>query len=75
MYGYLFGSVLSVTSEELRIIGGLSILVLGLILLFSKKELYFIAFLTKRWPRPPVSQREGSFFFCSHWSRSPWSSL
>ncbi len=43
VYGYLFGSVLSVTSEELRIIGGLSFLVFGLILLFSK-ELYFIAF-------------------------------
>lgn len=43
VYGYLFGSVLSVTSEELRVIGGLSILVLGLILVFSK-ELYFIAF-------------------------------
>ena len=43
VYGYLFGSVLSVTSEELHIIGGLSVLVLGLILLFSK-ELYFIAF-------------------------------
>ncbi len=43
VYGYLFGSVLSVTSEELRIIGGLSVLVLGLIVLFSK-ELYFIAF-------------------------------
>ena len=43
VYGYLFGSVLSVTSEELGIIGGLSVLVLGLILLFSK-ELYFIAF-------------------------------
>jgi len=43
VYGYLFGSVLSVTSEELRIIGGLSILVLGLLLVFSK-ELYFIAF-------------------------------
>ncbi|MCC6140510.1 MAG: metal ABC transporter permease [Nitrospira sp.] len=43
VYGYLFGSVLSVTSEELRSIGGLSVLVLGLILLFSK-ELYFIAF-------------------------------
>lgn len=43
VYGYLFGSVLSVTTEELRVIGGLSILVLGLILLFSK-ELYFIAF-------------------------------
>lgn len=43
VYGYLFGTVLSVTSEELRVIGGLSLLVLGLILLFSK-ELYFIAF-------------------------------
>lgn len=43
VYGYLFGSVLSVTPEELRIIGTLSILVLGLILVFSK-ELYFIAF-------------------------------
>jgi ABC-type Mn2+/Zn2+ transport system permease subunit len=43
VYGYLFGSVLSVTYEELRIIGGLAILVLGLILAFSK-ELYFIAF-------------------------------
>lgn len=43
VYGYLFGSVLSVTTEELRIIGGLSILVIGTIVLFSK-ELYFIAF-------------------------------
>ncbi len=43
VYGYLFGSVLSVTSEELSGIGALSILVLGLILVFSK-ELYFIAF-------------------------------
>lgn len=43
VYGYLFGSVLSVTPEELRIIGTLGILVLGLIVVFSK-ELYFIAF-------------------------------
>lgn len=43
VYGYLFGSVLSVTPEEIRIIGVLSILVLGLLLVFSK-ELYFIAF-------------------------------
>lgn len=43
VYGYLFGSVLSVTAEELRIIVGLSIVVLGVIFLFSK-ELYFIAF-------------------------------
>jgi ABC-type Mn2+/Zn2+ transport system permease subunit len=43
VYGYLFGNVLSVTSEELQAIGGLTIIVLGTILLFSK-ELYFIAF-------------------------------
>jgi ABC-type Mn2+/Zn2+ transport system permease subunit len=43
VYGYLFGNVLSVTTEELQTIGGLSILVIGTILLFSK-ELYFIAF-------------------------------
>ena len=43
VYGYLFGSVLSVTEVELLVIGGLGVLVLGLILLFSK-ELYFIAF-------------------------------
>jgi ABC-type Mn2+/Zn2+ transport system permease subunit len=43
VYGYLFGNVLSVTTEELRTISVLSIVVLGIILLFSK-ELYFIAF-------------------------------
>lgn len=43
VYGYLFGNVLSVTSEELSTIGALSVVVLGSILLFSK-ELYFIAF-------------------------------
>src|SRR5678815_492153 len=43
VYGYLFGNVLSVTPEELRIIGGLAIVVVGSIVLFSK-ELYFIAF-------------------------------
>jgi len=43
VYGYLFGSVLSVTSEELRTIAGLALFVIGTILLFSK-ELYFIAF-------------------------------
>jgi len=43
VYGYLFGSVLSVTGEELAVIGGLAVLVLGLIVAFSK-ELYFIAF-------------------------------
>ena len=43
VYGYLFGGVLSVTKEELLTIGGLSVGVLGTILLLSK-ELYFIAF-------------------------------
>lgn len=43
VYGYLFGNVLSVTPEELRIIAGLSVVVAGSIVLFSK-ELYFIAF-------------------------------
>ena len=43
VYGYLFGSVLSVSPEELRVIFVLGCLVLGVILLFSK-ELYFIAF-------------------------------
>jgi ABC-type Mn2+/Zn2+ transport system permease subunit len=43
VYGYLFGNVLSVTPEELRTIGALSLVVVGTILLFSK-ELYFIAF-------------------------------
>ncbi len=43
VYGYLFGSVLAVTSEELRTIAGLSIVVIGSIVLFSK-ELYFMAF-------------------------------
>src|SRR6267143_898080 len=43
VYGYLFGNVLAVTGEELRTIAGLSIVVIGAIVLFSK-ELYFIAF-------------------------------
>jgi ABC-type Mn2+/Zn2+ transport system permease subunit len=43
VYGYLFGSVLSVTPEELSAIAALAFVVLGAILLFYK-ELYFIAF-------------------------------
>jgi manganese/iron transport system permease protein len=43
VYGYLFGNVLSVTPEELKTIGGLSVVVIGTMVLFSK-ELYFIAF-------------------------------
>ncbi len=43
VYGYLFGSVLSVTTEELEGIVALGLLVLGVIAAFAK-ELYFIAF-------------------------------
>jgi len=43
VYGYLFGNVLAVTSDELRTIIVLSIVVIGAIVLCSK-ELYFIAF-------------------------------
>jgi ABC-type Mn2+/Zn2+ transport system permease subunit len=43
VYGYLFGSVLSVTLEELRVIVVLDLLVVAALLSFSK-ELYFIAF-------------------------------
>ncbi|MBI5854050.1 MAG: metal ABC transporter permease [Nitrospirae bacterium] len=43
VYGYLFGSVLSVTPEELDTIQLLGLVVLGVMVLFSK-ELYFIAF-------------------------------
>jgi len=43
VYGYLFGSVLSVTGEELTFMAVLTILVVGTVLLFSK-ELFFIAF-------------------------------
>ncbi len=43
VYGYLFGSILSVTSEELRWTGILAFLVVGLIVLFSK-EFFFLAF-------------------------------
>jgi ABC-type Mn2+/Zn2+ transport system permease subunit len=43
VYGYLFGSVLSVSTEELSAIAALALVVQALVLLFSK-ELYFIAF-------------------------------
>jgi ABC-type Mn2+/Zn2+ transport system permease subunit len=43
VYGYLFGSVLSVTPDELNTIQLLGLAVLGVIVLFSK-EFYFIAF-------------------------------
>ncbi|MFO0774906.1 MAG: metal ABC transporter permease [Nitrospiraceae bacterium] len=43
VYGYLFGSVLAVTRDELFTIAGLGCLVVAAVILFSK-ELYFIAF-------------------------------
>src|SRR5437899_11275524 len=46
VYGYLFGNLLPVTSEELRTIDGLSIVVIGAIVLIST-QLYFIAFARK----------------------------
>ena len=61
VYGYLFGSVLSVTKEELLTIGGLSG-VLGTILLLSK-ELYFIAF-DQKW-RQPLASLLARFFASS----------
>ena len=43
VYGYLFGSILSVTREDLTLTGGLALVVAGFIGLFSK-ELFFLAF-------------------------------
>src|SRR6266545_529016 len=36
VYGYLFGSILSVTDEELMLTAGLAVLVVGSIVMFSK---------------------------------------
>ncbi len=43
VYGYLFGSILSVTSEELQMTGVLALLVVGVLGFFSK-EFFFLAF-------------------------------
>src|SRR5207247_8287032 len=43
VYGYLFGSILSVTAEELKLTAGLATVVVGLLALFAK-ELFFLAF-------------------------------
>ncbi len=43
LYGYLFGSILSVTSQDLAVIAGLGLVVLVAMFLFYK-ELQFIAF-------------------------------
>lgn len=43
VYGYLFGSILSVTREELQMTGVLALLVVGVLGFFSK-EFFFLAF-------------------------------
>jgi len=43
VYGYLFGSILSVTAEELKLTAGLATVVVGLLALFAK-EFFFLAF-------------------------------
>ena len=43
LFSYLFGSILSVSSEDLMIMGGFGSLAMGLLIVFFK-ELYFIAF-------------------------------
>jgi ABC-type Mn2+/Zn2+ transport system permease subunit len=43
VYGYLFGSILSVTADELRLTAGLATVVVGLLALFAK-EFFFLAF-------------------------------
>jgi len=43
VYGYLFGSILSVTADELKLTAGLAAVVVGLLTLFAK-EFFFLAF-------------------------------
>src|SRR6059058_4783645 len=43
VYGYLFGSILSVTADELKLTAGLATVVVGLLTLFAK-EFFFLAF-------------------------------
>src|SRR6266581_4434769 len=43
VYGYLFGSILSVTADELKLTAGLATVVVGLLALFAK-EFFFLAF-------------------------------
>src|SRR5438445_3269595 len=43
VYGYLFGSILSVTADELKLTAGLAAVVIGLLALFAK-EFFFLAF-------------------------------
>src|SRR3989442_4589622 len=43
VYGYLFGSILSVTADELKLTAGLAAVVVGLLTLFAN-EFFFLAF-------------------------------
>ena len=64
VYGYLFGSILSVTHEELVFSGLLVLVVVGLILLFSK-EFFFIAFDQKMAEASGVPARRLFFLLLS----------
>lgn len=64
VYGYLFGSILSVTPEELVFSGLLVLVVVGLVLLFSK-EFFFIAFDQKMAEASGVPARRLFFLLLS----------
>jgi ABC-type Mn2+/Zn2+ transport system permease subunit len=64
VYGYLFGSILSVTHEEVIFSGLLVVVVVGLILLFSK-EFFFIAFDQKMAEASGVPARRLFFLLLS----------
>jgi ABC-type Mn2+/Zn2+ transport system permease subunit len=64
VYGYLFGSILSVSHEELLFSGLLVVVVVGIVLLFSK-EFFFIAFDQKMAEASGVPARRLFFLLLS----------
>src|SRR5438552_17229698 len=60
VYGYLFGSILSVTADELKLTAGLATVVVGLLTLFSK-EFFLFAFDQEMAEASGVPERR--FFF------------
>src|SRR5207244_1140716 len=64
VYGYLFGSILSVTQDELLVSSLLVVAVVGLVLLFSK-EFFFIAFDQKMAEASGVPARRLFFLLLS----------
>ena len=64
VYGYLFGSILSVTQEELLVSSLLVVAVVGVVLLFSK-EFFFIAFDQKMAEASGVPARRLFFLLLS----------